>query len=89
MTRYGAVPYYERKALTTTGVVKTGGGVLHGWYVTAAVAAGAITLSDSVGTVLVVPTCAAGTYVVGLAAGFSGTLTATFAGTGTVVFLYG
>jgi hypothetical protein len=87
MVRWGPVPNLARTTLTGTGSVKDGSGSLAGWYVSAAVAAGAITLSDSTGTVLVVPTCAAGSAVTGLYIGFAGHLTATFAGTGTVVFL--
>jgi hypothetical protein len=88
MARYTSIPCLERTTLTTTGSVKAGSGSLSGWYVSAAVAGGAITLSDSSGTILIIPTCAAGTSVVGLGVGFAGHLTATFAGTGTVVFIF-
>lgn len=88
-SQYQPVPRYERTRRTTTGAVKVGSGVLHGWYVNTAVAAGAVTLSDSVGNILDIPVAAAaGSYVTNLDIGWSGTLTATFAGTGDITFLY-
>lgn len=88
MSQY-AVPTYDRLLRTTTGLVKTGSGVLYGWFVNVTTNA-AVTLTDGAGaTVLVIPTAAVvGTAVTGLGIGFATSLTATFAGTGSLTFIY-
>jgi len=72
--------------------VKAGSGVLHGWFVNTAVAAGVVTLTDgmpSPTTLLVIPSgAAAGSYQAGLNIGFATQCYATFAGTGNITFIY-
>jgi len=89
MGQYEGVPRYEALLRTTTGLVKTGGGVLHGWFVNTTTNA-TVTLTDGLAvTILVIPaSVTVGTAVLGLDIGFATSLTATFAGTGSLTFIY-
>jgi hypothetical protein len=76
---------------STTGAICTGSGVLHGYYVGTTTSA-AVTLTDgkpSPTTVLVIPAAVVvGTAVLGLDIAFATSLTATFAGSGSLTFIY-
>jgi len=89
MSQYIGVPRNEALLRSTTGLVKTGSGVLHGWYVNTTTSA-AVTLTDGLAvTLLVIPSSVVvGTSVTGLDIGFATSLTATFAGTGSLTFIY-
>jgi hypothetical protein len=93
MSQY-AVPTYQSSVRSTTGIVKTGSGVLHAVYCNVALAGGAVTLTDGVGaTILVLPSgWAAGSVTLkggaGLDIAFATSLTATFAGSGSLTFIY-
>jgi len=81
MSQYIGVPRNEALLRSTTGLVKTGSGVLHGWYVN--------TTTSAAVTLLVIPSSVVvGTSVTGLDIGFATSLTATFAGTGSLTFIY-
>ena len=77
---------------TTTGAVASGSGVLHGYYVNTTTSA-AVTLTDgkpSPTTIFVIPAAVVvGTAVLGLDIAFATSLTATFAGSGSLTFIYG
>lgn len=91
MTHYAGIPRWQSLLRTTTGDVKTGSGVLHGYYVNTTTSA-AVTLTDgmpSPTTILVIPAAVVvGTAVLGLDIEFATSLTATFAGTGSLTFIY-
>jgi hypothetical protein len=91
MTRAVEGELHSSLKRSTTGTVKATGGVLHGWYVNT-VPSAAVTLTDAGGALgagVVIPTtAAAGTYVIGLDLQFGGALTATFAGTGDITFIF-
>lgn len=83
------VPRYEAIRRSTTGLVKTGSGVLHGYYVNVTTSA-AVTLAEGGpgGNLIVIPTAAVVGIFTLLDMGFATSLTATFAGTGDITFLY-
>lgn len=89
MAKYG-VPWYQVSKRSTTGDIKVGSGVLHGYYVNTAVATGTVTVTDGLSaTLVVIPIgAAAGSAVVDLDIEFATKCTATFAGTGDISFIY-
>lgn len=87
----GGLADYSNK--TATGSIKSGAGVAYGYIVTTAMSAAATTVYDNTsatGTILfVIPaSTAVGTYIFPVGVQFTTGLYASFAGTGTVNFLY-
>jgi hypothetical protein len=82
----------QKKALTATGVVGAGNTKFWGYTVTTALSAATVTLTEtSSGVVLDViaaSTAAGTTKMLPTPIRLAGNMTATFAGTGTVLFVY-